>query len=318
GPESEPEDGPESEPEDGPESEPEDGPESEPEDGPKSEPEDGPKSEPEDGPKSEPETNKSVILKVNTLKIEAGIQVYLKDPTIINCKKVDFDELKIIPERQEFKIDKDDVFLGNNAAGNYQINYFLNDIKETLLIKVKKRKVTGIESVSREFFKDSNHFVGNVDLSEINDIVKQLYDLEYNDKYLLYVISFRAILEDLTKEYLNKQRITLSGNLKDNIISMLLDLQEVLKTSKKDPLKDEKLSIKQKFKGHDALNNFIIGVNVKFNNENYDKFLHSLTHNPAMIHRDLALEIANDLILPLYTLDKLLTEKRIIPSLKGY
>ncbi|MCY8999247.1 hypothetical protein P8840_11875, partial [Bacillus spizizenii] len=271
-----------------------------------------------DGPESESETNKSVILKVNTLKIEAGIQVYLKDPTIINCKKVDFGELKIIPERQEFKIDKDDVFLGNNVAGNYKINYFLNDIKETLLIKVKKRKVTGIESVSREFFKDSNHFIGNVDLSGINDIVKQLYDLEYNDKYLLYVISFRAILEDLTKEYLNKQRITLSGNLKDNIISMLLDLQEVLKTSKKDPLKDEKLSIKQKFKGHDALNNFIIGVKVKFNNENYDKFLHSLTHNPTMIHRDLALEIANDLILPLYTLDKLLTEKRIIPSLKGY
>ncbi|WP_233879887.1 ATP-binding protein [Virgibacillus halodenitrificans] len=254
------------------------------------------------------------ILKVKRLKLESGEQIYLKDSTIINTGDLNLNEIKIVPQRQ-MKINQDNVFLGNNEAGNYYINYFLDDIKETLHIEVSKRKIKGEELNLPNFFDTSNHFIGDIDLSEINDLVKQLYGLEYDEKYLLYVISFRAILEDLTKKYLNKQGKPLSGNFKNNMINMLLDIQEVLKTNKNDPLKDEKVIIMQKFKGYDALNNFIIGVNVKFNNENYDKFLHSLTHNPAKIHRDLALEIANDLILPLYKLEKLLTEKGIIPSI---
>lgn len=250
---------------------------------------------------------------ISKFSIESGDQVYLKDSTIINTNGLNLDVLKIVPQKQ-IKISDDGIFLGNNEHGNYLIDYFLEDKKETLEIKVNKRRVIGEDLKPKDFFKSSNHFIGDIDLSDINDIVKQLYDLDYSEKYLLYLISFRAILEDLVKKYLLKQGKTLSGNFKDNIINMLLDLQEVLKVDKNDPFKNEKIEIKDKFRGHDALNNFIIGVNVKFNNQNYDKFLHSLTHNPSKINRDLALEIANDIILPLYKLDELLTKKNIIPS----
>ncbi|MBM7580567.1 hypothetical protein [Jeotgalibacillus terrae] len=185
------------------------------------------------------------------------------------------------------------------------------DKKDDLNIKVAKRKVFGHRIKSSSFFEKSNHFNGDIDLSEISDVAKQLKSLNYDDKYLLYVISFRAILEDIVKKYLYDRNIPMVGNFKENMIKMLVDMQDILKVTKTSTKKDEKKRILQKFKGYDAFNNFIAGINIKFNSENYDKFLHSLTHNPSKVDKDFALEIANDLILPLYVLSKLMKDENL-------
>ncbi|PZT55625.1 ATP-binding protein [Paenibacillus silvae] len=247
------------------------------------------------------------ILKVEKIKVRSGEQVYLLDPTIIRSEFID--KLKIVPKNNA--LIRDNVFLLTNSYGEYIIDYFSEDKKDTLTIKVEKRKVTGLDQVEVDFFESSIHFLGDFDLSEISDLVRQLNGLDYNDRHLLYVISFRAILEDIVKKYISRRALILSGIFKENITLMISDIQDVLTISRNDPLKSEKIKIKQIFKGNDALNNYLVGVNIKFSNENYEKLLHSLTHNPAKIDKSLALEIANDIILPIYWLSKLLKDNGI-------
>ncbi|WP_179879628.1 ATP-binding protein [Bacillus cereus] len=254
------------------------------------------------------ESRQEKILRKKNIVVESGENIYLKDLKYIFVDKKN--DLKVHPLNKA--IVDNDIFLGTNDPGQYSILYCIGEIKEILSIKVKERRVVGNKIQQNDFFKNSKHFIGDIDLSDINDLVKQLFGLPYDQKYLLYVISFRAILEDMVKNYLIKRGINFSGNFKDNMNSMLVDLEFILKVSKGDHLKDQKVRIKEKFKGHDALNNFLIGINVKFSQDSYDKFLHSLTHNPSKINEDLALEIANDVILPLYMLIKLLKDENVI------
>ncbi|MGD6902251.1 ATP-binding protein [Bacillus infantis] len=255
----------------------------------------------------EEEIEDNKILKISQITITRGENCYLLDPTIINVKLKD--GLIIIP-RSTPQVDNN-VFLHSNLPGEYCIDYYNGNLKETLVLKVQQRTVKGINK-DDDFFKSSNHFNGDIDLKDISGLVKQLIGLKYDEKYLLYVISFRAILEDIVKKYYAKRPLPMKSEFRDNITQMLSDIQLVLKSKKNDPLEQQKLSVKKIFKGHHALNNFLVGVNVKFANENYDKFLHSLTHNPSKIDRGLAIEVANDIILPLYTLSNLLNEKGII------
>ncbi|WP_404467112.1 ATP-binding protein [Planococcus rifietoensis] len=248
------------------------------------------------------------ILKILSIPIESGQNLYLKDPTIVNYSQLE--NLKIISQ-SEAMIEKD-TFLSKNSPGKYNILYFKGNSKETLEISVLERKIIGKEINQADFFTTSNHFNGDIDLTDINDLVKQLIDLNYDQKYLLYIISFRAILEDMVKKYLSRRNIALTGNLKGNLVLMVSDIQTLMEAKKTDPLKQKKLEIMSKFKGRDAMNNFLVGISVKFQTESYDKFLHSLTHNPSKIQKDLALEIANDVILPLYKINKLLIDKNII------
>lgn len=84
-----------------------------------------------------------------------------------------------------------------------------------------------------DFFTTSNHFNGTIDLRDISGLVKQLVGLKYDDKYLLYVISFRAILEEIVKKYYFKRPLLiLNSEFKDNITCMLSDIQSVLKIKK--------------------------------------------------------------------------------------
>ncbi|WP_024424016.1 ATP-binding protein [Bacillus safensis] len=248
------------------------------------------------------------ILKIQKVTIRSGESCYLLDPTIVNTNFKS--KLTIVP-RSTMELENN-IFLHSNCTGDFYIDYFSGELKETLILKVEPRKIKGVNNKD-EFFTSSNHFNGDIDLKSISGLVKQLVGLKYDDKYLLYVISFRAILEDIVKKYYAKRpSLNMKSEFKDNISDMLSDIQLLLKNKKNDPLEQEKLSVKKRFKGHNALNNFLVGVNVKFSSENYDKFLHSLTHNPAMIDKSLAIEIANDIILPLYTLSDLLSEKGII------
>ncbi|EGP8451980.1 hypothetical protein I0Q27_002319, partial [Listeria monocytogenes] len=178
-------------------------------------------------------------------------------------------------------------------------------INERKIIKGKK---------SESFFKDSNHFNGEINLSDISELVFQLDGLKYSEKNLLYIISFRAILESTIKNYISKRpTLELSNSFKDNVLVAIDDLLIITEIKgKKDSLKEKKTAIHKKFKGRDQLSSFLTSLKVKFDKEKYDKFFHSLTHNPATIEESLALELANDIILPIHVLVHCLEEADII------
>lgn len=261
--------------------------------------------ETETGKKLEKETKPQNLLRFNKKTLEQGQQLYLRDPDILIDKDANIVSASLA-------IIDNDIFSEKNNVGSYSINYYKDQIKETLTIRVKQRKVIFDGISDTRFFGHSNCFIGEIDLSEIGELVEQLYDLDYEKHYLLFVISFRAILEDMVKKYNYKRQLGLSGIFKDNLLLMIDDLKGIIKASKNDPLKQQKQNVHVKFKGYDNLNNFLISVETRFRNENYDKFLHSLTHNPTRIEYTFAKEIANELILPLHVLIKCLSRENII------
>ena len=254
-------------------------------------------------------SDKTKILKIQRKTILEGDEVYLKDPDIIYST---YDgELQII---KETSCDiSNHTFTSNNRKGTYKINYIISNNKETLEIKVNGKKINLSEN-KKDFFTSSNYFEGVVSFGGFDNLITQLKDLDYDSKYLLYIVSFRAIFEETVKRYLNKQQLNISGVLKNDMLAMLDNLKNILKTSGRncDPFHQEKLKIHSIFKGYSALKNFLDLVDTKFRNENYDTFLHSLTHSPAKIDKSLALEIANDIILPLFVIEKMLTDAGII------
>lgn len=257
---------------------------------------------------NDPDSNEIKILKMNSKEIEAGEQLLLKDSELI--EEMFIDGITII--HNKLNVDANEVVTSDNLAGEYPVEYCWNGHKEILYLTIKNREIINNRE-GNYFFRNSNHFVGDIDLSDINELVHQLYDLDYDNKYLLFIISFRAIFEDITKSYIGSRTdLSLMGQLKLNVEKMIDDLIEVIVIAPNDALKDKKIRVHKKFKGRDALKNFLTSIKVKFSNESYDQFLHSLTHNPAKIDKELALEISNDIILPLYVLIKCLRDESII------
>lgn len=258
---------------------------------------------------SDDESSGEIIrLKRRFKEIDAGEQFHLKDSEIIDEAFID----SAIIIHNKLHVDANEIVTSNNLPGEYSIEYYWGTHKEILHLTIKNREIVN-NKPKNDFFKNSSHFVGDIDLSDINELVHQLYDLNYDEKFLLYIISFRAILEDITKTYIgNRPNLSLMGQLKLNIEKMIDDLIDVIQIAANDPLKTEKIEVHTKFKGRDALKNFLTSIKVKFSNNSYDQFLHSLTHNPAKINKELALEISNDIILPLYVLIKCLKDRLVI------
>lgn len=132
------------------------------------------------------------LLKFYLKVLEIGQPLYLRDPDLLIEEAV-----KIIPA--SVVTIENEIFSPKNKVGIYKINYYKDDIKETLTVEVKDRKVIFNSDSDTKFFGHSSCFIGEIDLSDIGELVKQLYDLDYDTHYLLYVISFRAILEDIVK-----------------------------------------------------------------------------------------------------------------------
>lgn len=252
--------------------------------------------------------NKTNILKISHKTINQGDMLYLKDPNLINN---DFSNGVKLVYSGDLKIDKDMV-RSDNTPGKYSVGYIYGEHSEKLSLTILKRKIINKKKTD-EFFKNSNQFNGEIDLSNINTLVHQLDGLEYSQKYLLYIISFRAILESLVKDYISKRpNLHLKSSLQENVEITIVDLLIVIETNKKDQYQSEKILIHEKFKGRSALKNFLSSLKIKFNKNGYDQFLHSLTHNPTIIDKSLALEVTNEMILPLYVLINSLDEKGII------
>ncbi len=252
--------------------------------------------------------NEKSILKKSEWSIEQGDSIYLKHPEFVNSEFIN--DVKLACSGG--LIVNQDIVSNDNIPGDYIVDYVYGERSEKLSLTILKRKIINHKKTD-DFFRNSNQFTGEIDLSNINTLVTQLDGLNYDKKYLLYIISFRAILESLVKEYISKRpNLNLNGNLKDNVKITIDDLLLVLQTNKHDPLQSRKQIIHEKFKGWSALKNFLSTLKVKFEADNYDQFLHSLTHNPTIIDKTLALEVANEMILPLYILINCLDEKGII------
>ncbi|GEM_PF-3445212 len=257
----------------------------------------------------EPTSNcKATILKFSSKSIDQGDMFFLKHPDLVNG---DFmNEVRLVCSGG--LITDQDMVTIDNVPGDYTIDYIYGEISEKFNLTINKRKIINRRKVD-EFFKDSNQFNGEIDLSNINTLVLQLDGLDYSKKYLLYIISFRAILESLVKDYISKRsNLNLKSSLQKNVEVTIDDLLNVIETNRQDQFQSEKLAIHEKFKGRAALKNFLSSLKIKFNSSNYDQFLHSLTHNPTKIDKSLALEVSNEMILPLYVLINCLDDKGII------
>ncbi|HDU6838671.1 TPA: hypothetical protein RF200_002392, partial [Listeria monocytogenes] len=255
------------------------------------------------------EVNKKKILKITSKKIDHGDTLYLKDDNIVNSEFMN--ELKLISSKG--LLIEAGIVSPNNVPGKYIVNYIYGENSESLNLIINERKIIKGKK-SESFFKDSNHFNGEINLSDISELVFQLDGLKYSEKNLLYIISFRAILESTIKNYISKRpTLELSNSFKDNVLVAIDDLLIITEIKgKKDSLKEKKTAIHKKFKGRDQLSSFLTSLKVKFDKEKYDKFFHSLTHNPATIEESLALELANDIILPIHVLVHCLEEADII------
>ncbi len=248
------------------------------------------------------------ILKCKEKRINEREKFLLKNPELINetfLEKITFSPIQDL-------LVEDGIVTSDNKAGEYKIKFDFEGQIEYFNLIILERKVTG-KIPKEKFFEDSSRFYGEIDLSNANRLIEQLKGLKYDEKYLLYMVSFRTILEDLVKEYISKRpSLELGANLKENVVLVIKDLLQVVEINKKDSYVKEKRKIHEKFKGRNPLKNFLSTIKTDFECHDYDKYLNDLTHNPIKQEVTWALKMANDIILPLYVLINCLKEKKII------
>lgn len=253
--------------------------------------------------------NEKKILKVTEHCIEQGDSILLKKSQFVNKEFIDDVKLEYFGGL----IIENDMVSSKNKPGSYEVNYVYGENSEKLCLTIRKRDVIRGRKED-DFFENTKQFNGEIDLSNINDLVDQLNGLNYDEKCLLYNISFRAIIESEVKKYIvRRPNLKLGKSLKENVETTVEDLLQVLHINKKsDPYRNQKQKIHEKFLGWSALKNFLSSLELKFGEKNYDQLLHSLTHNPTRVDKDLALEVANEMIVPLHVLIRMLIEKNII------
>lgn len=163
------------------------------------------------------------------------------------------------------------------------------------------------------FFNTSNIIKSPSQIKiEYNELITQLRKLEYKDFYLIYGISFRAILEDITKKYLNTRNIKLCGDFGQNIRLMTDDILATMKNTDLISTSD-KSSIENILGGYNAFKNYFEVTGSEF----YDKGkqgikatkLNSFVHSPRWMEIEEAENIANNIILPLYIISKEIINK---------
>lgn len=145
-----------------------------------------------------------------------------------------------------------------------------------------------------------------------DDLIGQLSKLSYKDYYLLYVIAFRAILEDISKKYLNIRRINLYSDFGQNIKAMIDDILQVIK-DKEIIRHEDKVFIENRLGGYHAFKNYFESISTEFycNGKQGNKAikLNSFTHSPRWMEIEEAEDIANNIILPLLVISSDIIER---------
>jgi len=141
-----------------------------------------------------------------------------------------------------------------------------------------------------------------------NDLIEQISSLKYEKHYLLFVLSFRVLVEDITKKYLINFNKNLKSGLGENVSTMIDDILET--TKKLD--KSRQVILYNMLGGFHQYSNHLKFIKDEFykNNEqgSLSNLLNSLTHTPRRIEEVDALNIANNIISPLIVVSEKLIE----------
>lgn len=143
---------------------------------------------------------------------------------------------------------------------------------------------------------------------DYNELIKQLKNLsqlkefKYSDFYLIFVVTFRSILEDISKTYINTRKLVLNGDFGQNIKTMTDDIASIIRDPNYIDKKDKE-EIERIFGGFNAYKNFLDSTGNDFycNGKQGIKAtkLNSFVHTPRWMEPEEAESISNDIILPL-------------------
>ena len=165
------------------------------------------------------------------------------------------------------------------------------------------------------FFTTSNIIKSSNKIKiDYNELINQLRKLNYKDCYLLYVITFRSMLEDISKKYLNSRKINLQGDFGKNIRLMTDDILQIINNKSLIDTTD-KIYIENIFGGYNAFKNFFQVTGDDFYCISTGKQgikatrLNSFVHAPRWMEIEEAENIANNIILPLYVVSKEIIKK---------
>lgn len=163
------------------------------------------------------------------------------------------------------------------------------------------------------FFKRSDVLKSSIEKSPFyvnhNELIEQLSSLRYEKHYLLFVLSFRVLIEDMTKRYLvGFRNINLRSGLGENV-SLMID--DILITAKS-LTRPQQATLTDMLGGHHGFNNHLTTIKEEFYKNaaqgSLSIKLNSLSHSPRRINEDDALDIANNKILPLIVISEKLIE----------
>ena len=217
---------------------------------------------------------------------------------------------KVNHETNKHKTNKDDKNIKDQEKSN------INQGENTELLSIRgNNKNTSRFSINLQskpkfnFFTTSNivKINGTINI-EYNELIKQLKKItesrgfEYKDFYLIFVMAFRTILEDISKTYLNTRKLRLYGDFGQNIKAMTDDMLTIVKdTNFMD--NSDKEEIENMFGGFNSYKNFLKTTGNDFYNNGHQGIkatkLNSFLHTPRWMEIEEAEGMSNDIILPL-------------------
>lgn len=189
-------------------------------------------------------------------------------------------------------------------------------------VKEQERRVVdnyiGMKSEKTDFFKQSNIVTVPANLKvtiDYNELLKQVTSLDYETHYLVYVMAFRALTEDLAKKYIGARELKVRAGLGEKIASVIDDVKDITKPKDNTLTKTQKEELQRFFGGYNPFNNQLDVIKDKFYKEGKQQILatklNTFAHTPVWMNQRDALDIANNVILPL-----MLLSDRVVAFLK--
>lgn len=163
------------------------------------------------------------------------------------------------------------------------------------------------------FFKRSDILKSSFEKSQFylnhNELIEQLSSLKYSKHYLLFVLSFRVLIEDLTKKYIvGFKNMKLKSGLGENVSVMIDDIMQTTRRLSK----PQQATINDMLGGYHGYYTHLSTIKEEFFKNgaqgSLSNTLNSLSHSPRRITEEDALNIANNTILPLIVVSEKLME----------
>lgn len=163
------------------------------------------------------------------------------------------------------------------------------------------------------FFKRSDILKSSIEKStfyiEHNELIEQLSSLKYEKHYLLFVLSFRVLVENTSKKYLVRcAKKGLRGGLGENVNLMIEDI--LSRTKQLSEIQQKMLY--DMLGGQDSFRSQLKVIKDEFYKNGIQGSLatrlNTLTHNPIRMEEVDALNIANNKILPLIIISEKVME----------